>query len=150
MTIDRHHLLECILWPNGDGKFRKIVNRAKRLEDLGVYNEWKLTIQIERNIHQTMHWEFEKGTEYERSGENTPWYGKTGEKTPMYGRTGDKHPMYGRTGDKSPSWKGDKAGPQGMYVRAKKLYKSGQITREELQHFRDAWNEYRRPRRRKS
>lgn len=147
--IDRHHLLECILWPNGDGTFRKIINRAKRLEDLGVYNDYKLTIRIDHSLHQTMHRAFEKGTEYEISGEKNGMYGKgylmAGSKGPMYGRTGENHPMYGRTRDKSPAWKGDEAGP-GVYFRALKLYKSGQITEEEFQPYRDAWAEYHRQR----
>ena len=158
--IDRHHLLECILWPNGDGTFRKIVNTQKRLEELGVYDEWKLVIPIEHNAHSTMHHKFKKGTEYERSGEKAPMYGRTGEKAPMYGRSGEKAPMYGKgyliagekngmygrdvSREKSPTWKGDKAGPSGIYMRALKLYKSGQITDEEFQPFRDIWNEYKR------
>jgi DNA-directed RNA polymerase alpha subunit len=68
--IDRHHLLECILWPNGDGTFRKIINRAERLKELGIYDDYKLTIQIDHAAHSTMHREFEKGTKYERIVEN--------------------------------------------------------------------------------
>jgi len=64
----------------------------------------------------------------------------------MYGRTGEKNPMYGRTGNKSPAWKGDKAGPPAMYLRARKLYKTGQMTEEEFQPFRDAVAEYHRQR----
>lgn len=125
--IDRHHLLECILWPNGDGTFRKIVNRAKRLRKLGIYGDYKLTIQIEHNAHSTMHRQFEKGTEYGRSGENNP--------------------MFGTTGNKSPRWKGDMSGPAGMYKRALKLYKSGQISEEEFRPFREAFRaKYLRPR----
>lgn len=154
MRIDRHHLLECILWPNGDGTYRKIVNRAKRLEELGVYDDWKLTIPIDYSLHQSMHREFEKGTEYERIGEKAPMYGKgyliSGNKNPMYGRTGDKCPMYGKgyliSGDKSPSWKGDNVGPAGAYQRAKNLYKAGEITEEEFQPYRDAWIEYKKSR----
>lgn len=130
--IDRHHLLECILWPNGDGTFRKIVNPYKRLKKLGIYDDWKLVIPIEHGAHSTMHRQFKSGTEY----------GQEGDKNPMYGRTGEKHPMFGNTREKAPSWKGDKAGPMGMYLRAKKLYKAGQITEEEFQPFRDAVKEY--------
>lgn len=146
--IDQHHLLECILWPNVDGTFRKIINRAKRLEDLGVYNDYKLTIPIDHSTHQKMHRAFEKGTEYERIGEKCGMYGKgyliAGRKGPMYGRVGENHPMYGRTREKHPTWKGDKAGQGGMYFRALKLYKSEQMTEEEFQPYRDAWAEYHR------
>lgn len=126
--IDMHHLLECILWPNGDGTFRKIINPYKRLEKLGVYKDYKLTIPIEHGLHQTMHHEFKKGTEYELK------------------LLGEKHPMYGKTRDKHNSWKGDKAGVPAQYVRAKKLYQSGQMTEEEFQSFRDAVNEYNKQR----
>lgn len=148
MTIDRHHLLECILWPNGDGTFRKIINTGKRLDELGVYKDYKLTIPIEHRTHMIMHAEFKKGTEYELSGERNGMYGRTGDKNPMYRKgnliAGEKNGMYGRdvSREKAPSWKGDKVGIQGAYVRAKKLYKSGRITEEEFQQFRDAWAEY--------
>lgn len=123
---DRHHLLECILWPNGDGTFRKIINTQKRLESLGIYDDYKMTISIDRSIHQIMHAEFKKGTEYSREG--------------------DKHPLYGRTGENHQGWKGDKVTISGMYHRANKLYKSGEITEEEFQPYRDAWSEYIRER----
>lgn len=163
--IDNHHLLECILWPNGDGSFRKIINTQKRLEKLGIYDDYKLTIPIERSIHQTMHNEFKRGTEYSREGENNPMYGngtlisgnkngrfgkgylvandknpmfgRTGEKAPMFGRRGEDCPMYGRTGALSPNWKGEDVGPIGLYKRALKRYKMGEISNEEFQKFRD-------------
>lgn len=154
--IDRHHLLECILWPNGDGTFRKIINTYKRLDKLGVYKDYKLTIPIDHSIHQTMHREFKKGTEYSMEGENNPMFGvkgknhpgsmRIGEKNPMYGRTGEKNPWYGKgylmTGNKNPNWKGDKLKPSTMYVRALKRYKRGEITEEELKKFRDLRNEF--------
>lgn len=146
--IDRHHLLECILWPNEDGTFRKIINTQKRLEELGIYNDYKLTIPIEHGVHNSMHIQFKKGTEYELCGEKHPCYGRTGVKHPMYGRTGNAAPMYGKgyliSGDKNANWKGDKATDSGMYKRAKKLYKAGKITEEEFQPFRDSWKEYKR------
>ena len=125
---DRHHLLECILWPNGDGTFRKIINTAKRLDELGIYKDFKMTIPIEHRTHSLMHKEFKEGTEYELIGKNTPGYGKG----------------YRVSGDKSGRWKGDKVGPTGMYWRAKKLYNSGQMTEEEFQPYREAWNKYQR------
>ena len=51
----RHHLLEIILWPNGDGTFRRIINEAKDLERLGIYDDYKLTIEITNSEHTTMH-----------------------------------------------------------------------------------------------
>ena len=145
--IDRHHLIECILWPNGDGTLRKIVNTGKRLDELGVYKDYKLTIPIEHRIHMIMHAEFRKGTEYELSGERNGMYGKhlsdSHKNAISESCTGKKNGMYGRdvSREKAPSWKGDKVGVQGAYVRAKKLYKSGQITEEEFQPYRDAWAE---------
>lgn len=116
--IDRHHLLECILWPNGDGTLRKIVNRAERLDVLGVYDDYKLTIPIDHSLHQTMHRQFEKGTEYERK------------------QDGNNNPMYGRSGDKNPAWTN---GIQGEYRIALRKFREGLISETELQPYRDAW-----------
>ena len=153
MTIDRHHLLECILWPNGDGTFSKIVNTWKRLDKLGVYDDWKLIIPIEHGVHASMHKQFKEGTEYGQSGDKNPMYGMYGDKNPMYGKghlvAGEKNGMYGQSWDKSPTWKGDKARVPGLYVRAKKLFKAGEITEEEFQPYRDAWAEDQRLRRKK-
>ena len=55
MRMHRHHLLEIILWPNSDGTFRKIINSAKRLRELGIYADWKLTINIPADEHIRMH-----------------------------------------------------------------------------------------------
>ena len=148
--IDRHHLLECILWPNGDGTFRKIINKSKRLKDLGVYKDYKLVIKLDRSTHQTMHREFEKGTEYSWEGEKNPMYGKEylklGDKNPMFGKYGEKNPWYGKgylfLEDKSPRWKGEDCGPSGLYRRAIKRYKRGEITEEELQVYRDLRMKY--------
>ena len=134
--IDRHHLLECILLPNGDGTFRKIINRSQRLKDLGVYEDYKLTIQIDHAVHSSMHREFEKGYEYEVMDG----------KSSMYRRTGNDNYMYGRTGDKCPNWKGDKAGPAKLYRRQLEMYKAGEITESELQPYRDAYNDHRKQR----
>ena len=45
MILHRHHLLEIILWPNNDGTFTKIINSKKRLEELGIYDDYKLCIK---------------------------------------------------------------------------------------------------------
>lgn len=55
MIMHRHHLLEIILWPNGDGTFRKILNTKKRLRELGIYDDWKLTVTIQADEHSRMH-----------------------------------------------------------------------------------------------
>ena len=157
MRIDRHHLLECILWPNGDGTFRKIVNTENRLRELGIYDDWKLTIPIEHGTHQSMHHEFKKGTEYSRDGEKHPMYGKhlsdetrrkISENTHFL--SGVSHPMYGRKGEKNPMWKGDNATPSGLYKRALKLYKAGEISNEEFQPYRDARLKYKKSRPKRS
>lgn len=116
--IDRHHLLEIILWPNGDGTFRTILNSRERLKELGIYDDFKMTIPLTKSEHQKLH---------NKEG-NNPFYGKThseetkkkmreakkGERNPFYGKslskehrkkiseankvkmTGEKNPMYGR------------------------------------------------------
>jgi hypothetical protein len=55
MQMHRHHLLEIILWPNGDGTFRKIINSKKRLRELEIYDDWKLTITIPADEHSSLH-----------------------------------------------------------------------------------------------
>lgn len=55
MQLDRHHLLEIILWPNYDGTFTKILNTATRLRELGVYDDFKLTIAISHSAHARLH-----------------------------------------------------------------------------------------------
>lgn len=54
-TIDRHHLLEIIYWPNEDGSFTKIINSADRLKELGIYDDWKMTILLTKCEHSTLH-----------------------------------------------------------------------------------------------
>lgn len=54
-NIVRHHLLEIILWPNEDGTFRKILNSADRLKELGIYNQYNLCIQMTRAEHASLH-----------------------------------------------------------------------------------------------
>lgn len=53
--IDRHHLLEIILWPNGDGTFRTILNSRKKLKELGIYHQYKMTIAIPKSEHSKLH-----------------------------------------------------------------------------------------------
>lgn len=53
--IDRHHLLEIILWPNGDGTFTEIRNSAERLQELGIYDDYKMTIPLTHSEHTRLH-----------------------------------------------------------------------------------------------
>ena len=53
--IHRHHLLEIILWPNGDGTFRTILNSRKRLIELGIYFDYRMTIPISKSEHSSLH-----------------------------------------------------------------------------------------------
>ena len=125
-----HHLNELTFTKNELKKMKMIYHRPAS----------ELVIMT-RSEHKTWH----------NKWNGHPMKGRTGDKAPMYGKgyliTGDKAPMYGRTGDKHVAWKGDKACPITMYSRALKLYKSGQISEEELQQFRDKLQDYRRLRR---
>lgn len=55
-----------------------------------------------------------------------------------------------RIGDKNPIWKGDNVGPCRLYQRALIQYRNGEITKEELQPYRDKSNEYKRARKKQS
>lgn len=55
MRKDRHHLLEIVLWPNHDGTYTKIVNSAKRLQQLGIYDDYKMCIELEHGEHTALH-----------------------------------------------------------------------------------------------
>lgn len=146
--IDKHHLLECILWPNGDGTFRKIINTKKRLKELGIYNQMKLTIPIDHRDHSILHTEFKKGTEYELSGERAPMYGKRGKLSPGYGKSPSEEirrlKSVNSREEKSPRWVGDLVGPSGAFKRAKKRFKRGEITNEQFEIEKSKFNEYRR------
>lgn len=87
MQMDRHHLLEIILWPNSDGTFRKILNSRARLIELGIYDDWKLTITIPASEHSKMHSHNRPDGYWDKVSQsisaalkgNTPWNkGKTG------------------------------------------------------------------------
>lgn len=119
---DRHHLLECILWPNGDGTFRKIINTEDRLRELWIYDDWKLTIPIEHRMHISMHHSFKRGTKYSMEGE--------------------RGPLYGFSESKHPTWKGDDVGPEQLYRRALKRFRAGTISFEEFSEIRKRRQEY--------
>lgn len=128
--IIRHHLLECILWPNGDGTFRKIVNTQKRLKELGIYDDYKMTIQIDQSSHIAMHHRFKDGTEYRIDGE--------------------KSPLYGKFGTESNAWKGENCSIPAKYRRARLMYNAGDMTKEEFQIYKNKYSEYMRDYRQKS
>lgn len=85
MQMDRHHLLEIILWPNGDGTFRKIINTEERLKELGIYDDFKMTITIPANVHSTMHSHNRPDGYWDRVSQSMS-IAKTGEKNAMYGK----------------------------------------------------------------
>lgn len=55
MKLDRHHLLEIILWPNHDGTFIKILNSSAYLKELDIYDDFKLTISLSHSAHAKLH-----------------------------------------------------------------------------------------------
>lgn len=114
MKLDRHHLLECILWQRSDGTFIKIINTSRRLKELKIYKPFKLTIPIEHGKHSSMHRAFEEGTEY----------------------------SVHKTGTKAANWKDGSALVYRKYKNALKLLREGKITEEEMQPFRDNWCSY--------
>lgn len=50
----RHHLLEIILWPK-DGNLIPIINSQDDLKRLGIYDDYKMTIEITNSEHTSMH-----------------------------------------------------------------------------------------------
>lgn len=54
-TIVRHHLLEIILWPKDDGTFRTIHNSMELLKELGIYDDYKMTIPLTVSEHNSLH-----------------------------------------------------------------------------------------------
>ena len=99
MKMDRHHLLEIILWPNEDGTFREIRNSRARLKELGIYDDWKMCIKIPHGEHISLH----------QKGNGNSCFGRCGDKSPMYGKSGELSPTFGMTKERNPAWKGDMA-----------------------------------------
>lgn len=58
MRTIRHHLLEIILWPNEDGSFKTILNSPARLRELGIYDDFKMTIKMTNVEHNHLHWAY--------------------------------------------------------------------------------------------
>lgn len=59
--LDRHHLLEIILWPEENGTFRTIINSRNRLKELHIYSDFKLTIKTEHGMHTALHAKYRTG-----------------------------------------------------------------------------------------
>jgi hypothetical protein len=62
-------------------------------------------------------------------------------------RFGKKNPRYGMREENCPAWKGIDAGPHAKYIRARKLYRNGEISESEFQQYKDIRAEYERMRR---
>ena len=105
MKMDRHHLLEIILWPNGDGTFREIRNSRARLKELGIYNDWKMCIEIPCDEHARLH---NRGDRNNMFNKSLVWSDESKNKLSESIR-GSKHPLYGKTKELSSNWKGNDA-----------------------------------------
>lgn len=133
-TIDRHHLLEIILWPNEDGSFTQISNSVARLKELGIYDDYKMTIPLTRSEHRKLH--NLSMSESHRNKIREAMKGK---------RAGKKHPLYGKpcsyvTKRKiSESMKGKSRGPMSEEHRkklseARKIYWENRRKTKEENH----------------
>lgn len=91
--IDRHHLLEIILWPNGYGTFRTILNSRKQLKELGIYDDFKLTIPLTHSEHMSLHHKDNKHFYRKHHSKDT----RKKISDAMKYRTGNRNPMYGKT-----------------------------------------------------
>ena len=108
MKMDRHHLLEIILWPNEDGTFREIRNSVARLKELGIYNDWKLCIEIPHGEHTRLH---KTGSRHHLFGKSTPQEVCKKLSMALRGK---------RLGEENPAWKGDKVGKRALRLRKEK------------------------------
>lgn len=102
-TIVRHHLLECILWPQENGKFKIINNSMQKLIDLGIYYDYKLCIEITNSEHWKLH---------HRAGSID--YNKVSKNT--------KEAMKKVSYEKLAYWKGKKNTPEQKQLKLQKMY----------------------------
>ena len=113
-----HHLLEIILWPMPDGTFKEIRNSVERLEELGIYKEWKLTMLMPRGVHTSLHQKGVPSTEYEielnRAARIRNWQDKDYAKRMSEAHKG-KHPSEATLKKMSDSHKGKTYGPKGKH-----------------------------------
>lgn len=54
-TIVRHHLLELMFYIDENGNKITINNSVERLKDLGIYDDWKLCIEMTQSEHIRLH-----------------------------------------------------------------------------------------------
>jgi hypothetical protein len=97
----RHHLLEIILWPESDGRLRTIVNSKNRLQELGIYEEGVMTIEMTNGEHISLHNHNRAEDTKRRINEwNRSQIGKTiSDETKVklsIASSGSRNPMYGR------------------------------------------------------
>lgn len=81
-TIVRHHLLECMFYIDENGNKIIIHNSRERLKELGIYDDYKMCIEITQSEHVRLHnanmsdetrAKISKG----QTGKNNYLYGKT-------------------------------------------------------------------------
>lgn len=99
MRKDRHHLLEIILWPKADGTFRTILNTKERLKELGIYNDYKMTIPLTKSEHMKLHGENQSDEHKKENSEANKGRKLSAEsrKKMSEAKKGEKHPLYGKT-----------------------------------------------------
>ena len=99
MQKDRHHLLEIILWPNEDGTFRTILNSKERLKELGIYDDWKLTIPLTKSEHMKLHGDNQSDEHRKKNSEANKGRKLSTEsrKKMCEAKKGKNHPLYGKT-----------------------------------------------------
>lgn len=81
-SIVRHHLLELMFYIDENGNKITINNSVERLKELGIYDDWKMCIEMTQSEHMRLHMtnlsdETKAKMFKERSGKNHPMYGKT-------------------------------------------------------------------------
>lgn len=54
-TIVRHHLLECMFYIYENGNKITINNSLSRLKELGIYDDYKMCIEITQSEHMRLH-----------------------------------------------------------------------------------------------
>lgn len=130
--IHRHHLLEIILWPNGDGTFRTILNSRKRLIELGIYFDYKMTIPVSKSEHSSLH-----GTNRSEETRKRLSISKSGKSQTITHRENLSTSHIGKCfGIKNSQWKAD--GPKsrsGKYNRKRR--EDPEAYQEHLRHRRE-------------
>jgi hypothetical protein len=130
--IHRHHLLEIILWPNEDGTFRTSLNSRKRLIELGIYFDYKMTIPVSKSEHSSLH-----GTNRSEETRKRLSISKSGKSQTITHRENLSASHIGKCfGNKNPQWKPD--GPTSKNgIRNRKLMENPEAYQEHLRHRRE-------------